>query len=153
MTVTRFGQYAIYKGLKGTNGAFQFQLNPASIVDGKVKTGCVFIQAAPAIDKNVYDWNNQKVSFAISISDIQAIIEPDKDTNIIHKHNGLTKVFSITPGASYGYFMKLQSTDDRTKETTTVNIPLSVSEAIVLKELLVHSIPTILGWNGLETDS
>jgi hypothetical protein len=68
-------QYRIYKGIKGTLGALRFTLKrPYTNVTSKKAEGFVFLEVAPAIGQNVYDWENQKITMALSVNDISKII-------------------------------------------------------------------------------
>ncbi|MHA2069740.1 MAG: hypothetical protein ACXABY_35705 [Candidatus Thorarchaeota archaeon] len=52
--------YKIYKGMGGKQGCFQFSLSSA--YSGKRKDeGAVFIEAAPTIGPNEYDWDNKTI--------------------------------------------------------------------------------------------
>jgi hypothetical protein len=123
-------QKAIYKGIKGSNGALQFNLQPAhrfcttckkkdytedptcGVCKNKITTreGAVFVEVASTTGPNVYDWEN-KIVFALSDVDIGKILWGVK-------HKNKDGVFSTSlmhdPGAktaSFGKVKKYMSID------------------------------------------
>jgi len=95
-------QYSIYKGIKGNNGAVQFNLQSPHWYYGKTKSydgfdkdsnsifevinskrklkegwkmreGAIFMNITSAIGPNTYDWEN-KIVIALSITDIGKVI-------------------------------------------------------------------------------
>jgi len=163
-------QYAIYKGMKGTNGAFQFNLipfDPARAIDRartdrkeqeKEKKGFILISAAPATGKNVYDWKGQGIKFSLSETDIGKILVGTKQikdegetlVDIFHKHDdsGTMKKLVIKQGGVYGgsstWMFTLAAKGD--SGSSTVTIPVSCDELLVLRTLLEASLPALMGW-------
>lgn len=144
--------YRIYKGMGGKQGCFQFNLVPAYKGTRKDE-GAVFIDAAPAIDKNTYDWKN-KIIFALSVTDIGMVLtgfrqgkfdiyhDPDAQTD---KRNTRGKRLSLESGEIPGTFF-LRLTEKAGENTKKVNISLQSHEACILMGLLEDAMPKMLGW-------
>lgn len=147
--------YAIYKGVSGKFGCFQFKLAPAYDNPNRPERmeGGVFIEAAPAVAANKYDWE-KKIIFALSPSDIGKVLNDGLrkgDVSIFHdpgaksaKANVTKKSLKITKGTKGGYFWSLR--EETAGAEKSVNIPVSDDEASVIAELLKAAIPKILGW-------
>ena len=144
--------YRIYKGMGGKQGCFQFSLTPAYKGNRKDE-GAVFIEAAPTIGKNEYDWKN-KVIFALSANDIGAVLtgfrqgkfdiyhDPDAQTG---KQNTRGKRLSLESGEIPGTFY-LRLTQKTGENTKKINISLQPHEARILLNLLERALPRVLGW-------
>ena len=147
--------YAIYKGMSGKFGCFQFKLAPAYDNPNRPDRmeGGVFIEAAPAVGPNKYDWNN-KIIFALSVTDIGKILHDglrQGDINIFHdpgaktqRANVTRKSLKVTRGPKGGFFWALR--EETAGNDKQVQIPVSDDEATVIAELFKASIPKILGW-------
>ncbi len=151
--------YKLYKGIGGKNGCFQFKLIPAKInkETEEKEPGVVFIEAAPTIGPNTYDWVN-KIQFALAITDLGKFllgfnqdkidIFHDPDTQTPNKGTRV-KTLSLSKGQTLGtYFLKLTQVN-KSKEGTVskfVNISMQTDEAKVLYVLLEAAIPRILDW-------
>jgi hypothetical protein len=143
--------YKIYKGMGGNQGCFQFSLSLA--YSGKRDEGAVFIEAAPTVGKNKYDWDN-KIIFALSANDIGVILtgfrqgkfdiyhDPDAQTN---RRNTRGKRLSLESGQQAGTFF-LRLTEKAGEDTKKVNISLQAHEARILLNLLERALPKVLGW-------
>lgn len=148
--------YAIYKGVGGKFGCFQFKLAPAYDNPNRPDRleGGVFIEAAPAIGANKYDWG-KKIIFALSPSDIGKILHDGLrggDLSIFHdpgakshRANVTKKSLKIVKGQKGGFFWALR--EETAGAEKNVNIPVSNDEATIIAELLKAAVPKILGWN------
>lgn len=147
--------HAIYKGVSGKFGCFQFKL--ATAYDNPNRPdrmeGGVFIEAAPTVAPNRYDWDN-KIIFALSPSDIGKILHDGLrggNVSIFHdpgaksnKANVTKKSLKITKGPKGGFFWALRQ--ETAGVERSVSIPVSNDEATIIAELLKAAIPKILGW-------
>jgi hypothetical protein len=144
--------YKIYKGMGGKQGCFQFSLAPA-YTSKKKDEGAVFIEAAPAIGKNKYDWDN-KIIFALSASDIGTFLtgfkqgkfeiyhDPDAQTE---RRGSRAKKLSLASGEQAGtYFLGLSETQGDTRKEARIS--LQPQEARILNNLLESALPRVLGW-------
>jgi hypothetical protein len=144
--------YKIYKGMGGKQGCFQFSLSPAYA--GKRKDeGAVFIEAAPTIGPNKYDWDN-KIIFALSATDIGAVLtgfrqgkfdiyhDPDAQTD---RRGTRGKRLSLQSGEMAGTFF-LRLSEKAGEETKQTNISLQPHEARIILNLLEEALPKVLGW-------
>lgn len=161
----------IYKGMGGKFGAMRMMFKrPWQNDPDRKQDGVIFIEMAPAIGKNQYDWENQKVKFAIGINDIGHIIDffntpsryiEQEDNNkikvqVYHDTNAGTanagkdiKILSIskTKGQDNYIFQIAQKVNGgKFKNTSTT---LSNSEAAVMIELLKAAVPAMLCWTGI----
>ena len=146
------GKFVIYKGLKGTNGVFQFVLGPAIEKEGKLNNGAIFVEAAPATGKNIYDWD-KKIMFAISINDVVQIFgSANGEFKLTHVYDGEVKRLTVQKGQEYGYFMSITagSEDGSGENNRAVKVPVSDGEYQVLRSLLMSSVPDIIGWRGVQ---
>jgi hypothetical protein len=148
--------YAVYKGVSGKYGCFQFKL--ATAYDNPNRPdrmeGGVFIEAAQAVGPNKYDWDN-KIVFALSASDIGKILNDglrNGDVSIFHdpgaksrRANITKKSLKITKGNKGGFFWALR--EETAGREKIVSIPVSNDEATIIAELLKAAIPKILGWS------
>lgn len=164
-------QYAIYKGINGKNGVLQFDLkpfNPDLIKDSmsgkekdKAKKGAVFIDAAKAVGKSQYDYEND-IKFSMSESDLGQFLvgtnapgnERDELVNIYHKieRNGqeFSKSLRVTQGrndekSGMPTFM-VTLTEKGPNVDKMVTVPVSAVEMFTLRQLFTAAIPRIMGW-------
>ena len=146
--------YAIYKGLGGKNGAVQFRLNPF-YANRERPVGCIFVEAAPAIDKNTYDWDNGKISMALGIPDIGEIISSLRTgCKLFHKdeRNGLSKTFELSVGDERNgkptWMLNITQTGGAEDKQRKVSLPITSGEMAVLDNLLKTALSLIIGWNS-----
>jgi len=145
--------YKIYKGMGGKQGCFQFNLAPA-YTSKKKDEGAVFIEAAPAIGKNQYDWDN-KIVFALGATDIGTFLtclkqgsfdiyhDPDAQTQ---QRGSRAKKLTLASGDTPGtFFIGLTETSGDTKKEARIS--LQPHEARILNNLLESALPRILGWS------
>ena len=162
-------QYKIYKGIRGQFGAMRFNLKKAwSNSDIRKAEGVVFLEMAPTIGPNVYDWQYQKMVMALGIVDIPKIImylrtpahqmftdkqnSNKKNLKIYHDKGAGTpnegkniKTLKIDkPENANNFFFSIYQKDEDSKTTATVTV--SPDEAIVIGTLLQAAIPRILAW-------
>jgi len=165
-------QYKIYKGIKGKFGALRLKLKRAyTSSDSRKPDGCVFLEAAPAIGPNQYDWENQKIVMALSITDIPQILAFLRNpTNSayqqVNEQNEITghqiKLFH-DKGAGTADKMKdtknlviskypdkdsffVSLTQNLSGSTKNCTLPILPYEALAIGTLLQAAIPAILAW-------
>lgn len=177
---TRPLQYAIYKGMTGKFGAVQFNFQPAHyyrdkekdftgdkaldsenrVLDSqgwKQREGAVFVEVAPAVGSNKYDWE-QKITFALSVTDMGKIIHfltTGKDCSIMHdpgakteKQGTVKKFLNLTSPKGIleaGCMLQLSQTSGNEKISHTV--PLTPDECLVVRQLLATAVGSALLWN------
>lgn len=148
--------YKLYKGVRGQFGAIQFDMTPKH--RSRKDLGAVFLQAAPAVGANNYDWDN-KIMMALNLSDIATILDVfrapprlgadgprlrhDKFKGTDREGEVVTSL-SIQRGREYGWFFNLWRKENGADRS--VNIPISDGEAIEIRNLLERGIIRILGW-------
>lgn len=127
--------------------------------------GVIFLEMAPAVGKNQYDWQNQKIVIALSIQDISKIIlylrapahpmfaKTDGKLSIFHdKGAGTasrgqeTKTLTFAKYADRENFFVSMSQKEISGARTEASIPLSPDEAIAMVALFEAAIPAILAW-------
>lgn len=189
-------QYPIYKGTGGSFGAIQFNFQgphyynhkekrkdftgseALEVVDGrkilkdgwKEREGCTFVEIAPTVDKNKYDWK-QKIIFALSVNDMgkflyflttgQSSVKKDRERDgkptysfsIMHdphaksdKQGQIQKYFRMySPGgpAEGGKISIFQKNGD---QKLSHEVPISGDEVMTLRALLQAAIPSALNW-------
>ena len=145
--------YKIYKGMGGKQGCFQFSLAPA-YTSKKKDEGAVFIEAAPTIGRNEYDWNN-KIIFALSANDIGAVLTGFRqgEFDLYHDPDAQTpqkgtrgKKLSLQSGKVVGTFY-LQLSQKSGDNPKSINISLAPQEARILVTLLEFALPRVMGWH------
>lgn len=163
-------QYAIYKGISGKNGVLQFDLKPFDadrINDDmsrkekeRAKKGCVFVDAAKAIGKSVYDYEND-IKFAMSEGDLADFLvgtnrvkeEKAKLVDIYHEiergGKTLSKSLSVVQGRTdkkgMPTFMVSLSEKGGDQDKYVV-VPVTTSEMMALRTLFQAALPRIMGW-------
>lgn len=146
-------KYALYKGVGGKFGCFQFQLLPA-YRSSKNDEGAVFIEAAPTTAPNVYDWT-QKIVFALSAADIGSLLSGFNSGNckLLHDPGAgsetkgkRVKNLELQAGQNAGTFFLSLSEKTGEEEARVVKIPVAPGEARCLIALLTAALPVILGW-------
>jgi len=171
--------FEIYKGVKGNHGALRICLKrPYSEMDSdsdrKEKLdGVVFIEAAPAVGPNQYDWEKSKTQMALGISDLAKVIcflkSPGKyvdsadptvaKLSIYHdpgagSENARAKIktFNISKKQDMNNFMFSLMTKSGEKQINA-NIPVSPEEATAISILLEAAIPAIISWTAMGPDT
>lgn len=158
-------QYRIYKGITGRSGALRLNLKrPYTSPDPKKSEGVIFLEMAPSVGPNDYDWENQKIIMALSIVDIPKIIQYLRSpTHVDFERSGgkLKLIHDKNAGtAKKGQDMKTLEIvkSDRTtnflfnmyqvqgEKSISATVPVSTDEALVIGTLLQAAIPTILSW-------
>jgi len=160
-------QFALYKGARGKFGALRIKLKKAYQNDKRDRDdGCVFLEMAPSVGNNIYDWENSKIIMALGITDIPKIIlylrsfrhpmfkskdDPDVFQLKLYHDKGAgtnTKGQDVTtftlnkPDGKNNFFATLYQKS--TGKTATVTV--SPDEAIAMGILLQAAIPLILAW-------
>jgi hypothetical protein len=160
-------QYKIYKGVSGKFGALRMNLKKAWS-DPEIKRGgegVIFLEMAPAVGKNQYDWQNQKMVIALSVQDISKIIlylrapqhpmfsKSDGRLTIFHdKGAGTaskgqeTKTLTFAKYPDRENFFVSMSQKDISGARKEASIPMSPDEAITMTTLFQSAIPSILAW-------
>ena len=157
-------QYRLYKGVKGNLGALRLNLKKPYTSDSRKVEGCVFIEMAPAIGPNLYDWDNQKMIMALSITDIPKIIlylrQPknlifkdgklklyhDKDAGTADKGKNV-KVLGVEKPEDRNNFMFTMNQNETNGTKKFAACTVSPDEAIAIGILLQESISVIMAWN------
>lgn len=146
-------KYAIYKGVNGKFGCFQFQLLPA-YKSSKGPEGAVFIEAANATAPNVYDWEH-KIVFALSPADIGTFLSgfQSGSCKLLHdpgagsdRKGQKVKNLDLQAGQNAGTFFLNLSEKIGDEEARVVKIPLNAGEARCIITLLTAALPVMLGW-------
>ncbi len=159
-------QFALYKGVSGKFGALRLNLKKAYMDDRRDKDdGCVFLEMAPAVGPNNYDWENGKITMALGISDIPKIIlflqapghstfsksdgklklYHDKGAGTASKGQDTTNLTIEKPADYDNFFVSVyQKRGDSVREA---KVSVSQDEAIAMGILLREAIPQILAWN------
>lgn len=161
-------QYALYKGVRGKFGALRLNLKKAYQDDRRDRDdGCVFIEMAPAVGPNNYDWENSKVTMALSIVDIPKILlylrAPKHPAFQTEKAGGKLKIYhdrgagtstrgqdttNLTvekPVDKDSFFFSVYQNKNGSAKSAMV--PVSPDEAIAVGTLLQTAIPLILAWD------
>ena len=146
--------YKLYKGVRGNNGAIQFDMTPKH--RSRRDLGAVFLQAASATGPNVYDWDN-KITMALNLSDIAIILNtfrtPPKSgedgLRIYHdkfkgseREGQVVTSLSIQRGSQNGWFFNIWRKENG--QDRQVRMPISDGEAIEIRNLLERGIIRIL---------
>lgn len=161
-------QYTLYKGVTGKLGALRLNLKKAYQDFNKERAeGNIFLEMAPAKGPNNYDWENNKIIMALSITDISKIIlylrAPGHSMFQTEKAEGKLKIFH-DKGAGTADRLKnttsleIHKPDDkqnifitayqkRNGSSKTAQVSVSPDEAIAMGTLLQASIPLILAWD------
>jgi hypothetical protein len=161
-------KYTLYKGVTGKFGAMRLQLKgpyqPRKDGRRDKPEGCIFLEMAPAVGKNTYDWEHSKILIALGITDIPKIILYLRAPNhpIFQKSDGKLKIYhdrgagskdrgqvvtSLTfekPADKDNIFVHGFYKKNGAQKNATVTV--SPDEAVAIGTLLQASIPTILAW-------
>ena len=167
--------FKIFKGITGKFGAMRLTFKrPWQNYEGKKQEGVLFLEMAPPIGNNVYDWVNQKIFFALGLTDISELLyffkSPNKfeDKNndqqykvsIYHDKGAGTKnkgkcikILNITWSKDpkrTDFFINL--TQKEYGKETTANMPLKPQEALIFMTLLEAAPRIILSWEAIGPD-
>jgi hypothetical protein len=158
-------QFALFKGVRGKFGAMRLNLKKAYTDDRREKDdGCLFLEMAPAIGPNEYDWNNSKIIMALGMSDIPKImlylrapghpqfqksdgklkLYHDKGAGSSTKGQNTTNLTIDKPADRDNFFLSIFQSNNGTNKNATVTI--SADEAIAMGTLLQAAIPLIMAW-------
>jgi len=157
-------QFALYKGVTGKFGAMRLNLKKAYTDDRRDRDdGCIFLEMVPAVGPNNYDWENGKITMALSAVDIPKIIlylrSPansvfkegklkifhDKGAGTADKGQDVTTLSIEKPADKDSFFFSVfQKKGTANKQAS---IPVSQDEALAVGILLQAAIPLILAWN------
>lgn len=185
-------QHAIYKGAAGRGGAIQFtpsrpyyyknnerdyKREKAFDSSGKRNTGwkeragCVFMEVAPAVGKNEYDWK-QKITMALSTTDLGKLLyfitfgksssknererdgQPTNSMTLMHDPGAQTDTAGqikkylrlYSPGGTAEGCM-LTIVQMKGKEKLEHKVGISGDELIVLRTLFQTAITNTLSWS------
>jgi len=159
-------QYALYKGITGKFGALRLSLKKAYQDNRRDKPdGCVFLDMAPSIGPNIYDWENQKIIMALTVTDISKILlylrapghkvfsKTDNKLKIYHdrgagtnkKGQDVTSIEVNKPADRDNFFFSAFQRKDGVVKKATVTI--SADEVITIGTLLQAAIPKVLAWS------
>jgi hypothetical protein len=155
-------QYRIFKGIKGKYGAIRFGLLPAYVNSGNSdkQEGAVFVEAAPTNGPNNYEWKNNKIVFALKVTDIGKILsflktKTESSLKLLHD-TGLSKgrsqgelvtVLNISsPNETMKSYWINMSQKEQGSSKNEVKIPISIDEMLIIFTLLEKAIPRILAW-------
>jgi hypothetical protein len=163
-------KYEVYKGLRGKFGALRLSLKKAWSNPDKFdkkgkkakKEGVIFLDMVPTIGLNKYDWENQKMTMALSVTDIGKIILylrmpnnsifSENKLKIFHDRGAGThtvgqdvKTLTIDkPRDAHSFFFNMYHKNG--DDATTASVPVTPDEALVIGTLLGAAIPRILAW-------
>ena len=164
-------QYKIYKGMGGNHRAMRLSLKrPYTNTNLSKPEGCVFLEMAPATGKNNYDWENQKVMIALSITDIPKIIlflrsssnamfNEDRDEEGSHcriyhdkgagsatqgQHVTTLDIFKSSDPSKTNFFFSMSQKINGSQSRASV--PVSPDEAVAIGTLLQAAVPIIMSW-------
>lgn len=141
----RSGPLKFYKGL----GAVQFTVLPPRWDDKGYmsKQGAILLEAAPSSGRQQWDWD-QKITFAISITDICNLVDMDPaKRRIFHDHQDTPKVLEFQAGeGDYENTYMMNLSEGKGSGRRTVRVPFSSGEYQILMRLLVQVSPLMIGW-------
>lgn len=166
--INRPCQYAIYKGIKSTNSAVQFNLSrfdpvrAAQFEDRKTqekeKKGHLLIDMAPACGPNQYDWDKD-IKFSMTEVDMAQFVtgtasmkeQGETCVELVHKLEkegaSITKSLKLVQGGEYRgeptWMLQMSSTEGGGRRCS---MPISRSELWTIRTLFEAAVPVILGW-------
>lgn len=170
-------QYSLYKGVTGKLGALRLNLKKAYTDNRRDKNdGCIFLEMAPAIGKNLYDWENGKIIMGLSMIDIPKILlylrspnhpsfQPternqkadgklhlyhDKGAGTASRGQDTTNLTIDKPQDRDNFFWSMQQKSHG--ETKTASVTVSHDEALAIGTLLQAAIPLLVMWDGWTRD-
>jgi hypothetical protein len=164
-------QFALFKGVTGKFGALRLNLKKAYTDDRREKDdGCLFLEMAPAVGKNQYDWENSKVIMALGMVDIPKILMYIRAPGhkMFEKNNGKLKIYhdkgagtanrgqetiNLTidkPADRDNFFWSVYQKKGDTTKTATVTV--SHDESLAIATLLQTALPLLIMWDGWARD-
>ena len=137
----------------------------------KKQEGVLFLEMAPPIGNNVYDWEEGKIILALGMADVPKLLHffkspgQYKDDNggisisIYHDKNAGTKdkgkhikTLSINkPVDRTNFFLSLVEKDNGREKKAS--LPIAPEEAITFMTLLETAIPVLLSWTAIGPDT
>ena len=163
--------FKVFKGVKGKFGAMRLTMKrPWSNDFGKKQEGVLFLEMAPPIGNNVYDWEDGKVILALGMSDVPKLLHFFKSPNqycekdgsfkitIYHDKNAGTKdkgkhtkqlTISKPQDRTNFFFSIMEKNNGHEKKA---NVPVAPDEATAFMTLLEFSIPMLLSWTAIGYD-
>lgn len=173
-------QFAIYKGMGSKFGAIQFRPQfphfycPSCKTkynelvskckcgfEGKLDTreGCIFLEIANTIDKNIYDWApDKKTVMALSVMDIAGMLlvleGSQSEFKIMHdpgakseKSGQITKNLNLSSpkGIKEGCIVNISAKSG--EKTLQYMVPLNAAETKALAVLFRNQLSVCLGWD------
>lgn len=134
---------------------------------GKKQEGVLFLEMAPPIGNNVYDWENGKIILALGMPDVPKLLHFFKSPNqykgedgtlkvsIYHDKNAGTKdkgkhIKQLTiskPEDRSNFFFNLSEKNNGVERKAS--LPVAPEEAMALMTLLESSIPSMLSWTPI----
>jgi hypothetical protein len=165
-------QYKLFKGLTGKFGALRlgFKRPWTNKNNSNKQEGILFLEMAPPLGNNIYDWENNKLVFSLAINDVGKLVHyfksPKKyfsdkydscQIQLLHDKNAGTKdkgkefkTLSISKSTNMNNFMvSLRYVNKDLNINKEAKITLAPDEAIILDELLKASIPASLAWTAI----
>jgi len=159
-------QYRLFKGVKGKYGALRLNLKNAYQNNNTNKPeGVVFLECAPTEGPNNYLWEDKKICIALGLADIGKILLYLRAPNHPSFKEGTCKLYhdkgirsnlpkgthSVAlniskPDGYNNFFMAVVETNNK-QVLSSVKVPISVAESIVIAKLLESAIPKILAWD------
>lgn len=164
-------QYSLFKGVTGKLGAMRLNLKKAYSDDKRDRDdGCIFLEMAPAVGNNNYDWENSKIIMALNMVDIPKIlmylrapghkqfqktdgqlkIYHDKGAGTANRGEEVTTLTISKPEDKDNFFLSTYQKKHGTTKSASVTI--SPDEAVVIGTLLQASIPLLVAWNSWSRD-
>ncbi len=164
-------QFALFKGVTGKFGALRLNLKKAYTDDRRDRDdGCIFLEMAPAVGKNVYDWENGKIIMALSMVDIPKIllyirnpghpmfaksdgklkIYHDKGAGTASKGEETTNLTVDKPADRDNFFFSVYQKKQGTNKQASVTV--SHDEALTIGTLLQTALPLLVAWDGWTRD-
>lgn len=160
----------IFKGIKGKFGAMRLTMKrPWSNEYNRKQEGVLFLEMAPPVGNNIYDWEEGKIIFALGLGDVSKLLHFFKSPtqyeengnysiSVYHDKNAGTKdkgkdkkILSINKSKDRTNFFFLLTEKESNKEKKAT-VPLAPPEAIAFMTLLEAAIPAILSWTAIGTE-
>jgi hypothetical protein len=127
----------------------------------KSREGCVFIEVAKTLEKDVYDWKN-KITFALSTVDMAKIVyslsnlQPEDNLSLLHDPGAksatagkVVKSLKLTTGKeglSRGCILKMTVKEAGKTELQDISVPLDPYDCLTLRVFLQKAMTNSLGW-------
>lgn len=164
--------FKVFKGVKGKFGAMRLTMKrPWNQEYGKKQEGVLFLEMAPPLGNNVYNWEDGKIILALGMPDVPKLLHYFRSPNQYEDDNGNCKIsiyhdknagtkdkgkqikqLTISKSADRtNFFFSLTEKNNGTNKTA--NVPLAPEEAIAFMTLLEISIPAMLSWTAIGSDN